>query len=504
MRPRTIGDGDDVLSTREAGPLAVRGGIMRVGGYAVGLLLTAVSLPLLTRHLGVVDFGSYVTVVSLITIVGLISDAGLTVVGLREYSTRDPEARKGLMTNLVGLRMVIALAGLIGAIAFALAAGYDSELVIGTGLAGLGLILLVVQQSYSVPLSADLRLGLVSGFDLLRQALTVVATVAGIVAGAGLIWFLAMPIPVGVVVTLLAAHAIRRRGFVRPAFDRAEWRYLMLEALPVAIASTIGSFFYRIAIIMMSLLAPAQQTGYFSASFRVIEAIVMVPGLMSTAAFPILARAAHEDEQRLGYALARLFEASIVVGGWAAISVVLGAGPAIEFVGGDSFEPAVEVLRVQGLALVASFLVAVWAGGLWALRKQRALALANLVGVAAAAGLTALLIPSSGALGAAIAMTVAELLLAACYAAALMRSRPALRPPLGIVPKALVATAAASALWLLPLPELVNAILATPVYWGVLFAIGGIPRDALDALKSWRARLSRPPSREAAGPEPPS
>jgi O-antigen/teichoic acid export membrane protein len=492
----------DVLATSDAGPIAIRGGVIRVGGYALGLVLAMASLPFLTRHLGVDDFGSYVTVVSLITVVGLISDAGLTVVGVREFSTRSAGEQRTLMTNLVGLRVIVAVAGVVVALGFALAAGYERDLVIGTALAGLGLILLVAQQSYSVSLSAELRLGLVSGLDLLRQALTVIGTIAGILAGAGLLWFFSVPIPVGIVLALVTAYAIRGRGFVWPRFERAEWRYLMLEALPVAIASTIGSFFYRIAIIMMSVLAPAKETGYFSASFRVVEAIVMVPGLMAATAFPILARAAAEDSSRLAYALGRLFEASVVVGGWVAISVVLGAGPAIALVGGDAFEPAAEVLRVQGIALVASFLLAVWAGGLWAMRRQRALAIANAVGVAVAAGLTAALIPSSGALGAAIAMTAAELLLAACYVVSLVRGRPELMPPLAVVPKALLAIAAAGALWWLPLPELAIAVLATPVYWGVLYAVGGVPPDAIDAVRSWRRRLSPQAPRQAADPAP--
>lgn len=486
QRSPTTADPTDVLAVAGAGQKAIRGGALRAGGYVLGLLLALLSVPLLTRHLGVVDFGGYVTVTSLITIVGMISDVGLTVVGIREYSVRDASGRARLMTNLLGLRALITVAGALGATGFALVAGYDQRLVLGTSLAGVGLLMLVIQHTYTVPLSSELRLGLVTGFDLLRQALSVASILLLVLLGAGLVDFLAIPIPVGLTVAALTALAVGRRAFVKPRLDLGEWRYLLREALPVAIASTIGAFFYRVAIIVMSLIATAQETGYFSASFRIVEALIVVPGLITAAAFPILARAAEGDEDRLTYALQRMFEIAAILGAWVALCIVLGAKPAIDFIGGEEFEPAVAVLRIQGLAMAASFLVAVWATGLWALRRQRSLVWANLIGVGSATALTGALIPSAGAKGAAIAMTVAEVLLAACYAFSLTRARPKLRPSPAVVPKVLAALALAGTLWFLPAPDTVIVVLATLTYFAAVIALRGVPPDVGRALSQWR------------------
>ena len=478
----------DVLMSSEAQGLAIRGGMLRVGGYLAAVALAFASIPLLTRYLGVDDFGRYVTVLSLIAIAGLISDAGLTVVGMREYVVRDAGSRSRLLTNLVGLRVLVAATGAAGATMFAVLAGYGTAMVFGTALAGIGLVLLVIQQTYTIPLQSDLRLGLVSGFDLARHALTMVGIVALIVAGAGLVAFLAVPVPVGLAIVALTAFAIRGRSLLRPRFQSEEWRYLMREALPVAIASTIGAFFYRSAIITMSLIATPDETGYFSASFRVIEAILIVAGLVTASAFPIVARAAHDDRGRLVYAMQRLFDVGVILGVWAASCVVLGAEAAMAIVGGPEFEPAAAVLQVQGVALAWGFLVAVWATGLWALRDQRALAWANLVGVGLAIGLTAALIPRYGAMGAAVAMTIVEALLAAMYAYALMRNRPDLRPSLAVVPKSVAAALPGLVLWFTPLPDLAKVAVATVLFYVVLIVLRGIPEDVTKALRDrWRA-----------------
>jgi O-antigen/teichoic acid export membrane protein len=479
--------GPDLLGTSEAGPTAIRGGALRIGGYIGGLVLALASAPLLTRHLGVTDFGRYVTVLSLITIVALITDAGLTVVGVREYAIRDAAGKRRLMENLLAIRLLVASTGVLVAIGFAAVAGYPSTLIAGTALAGAGLILTVAQVTYTVPLISELRLGLVTIADLLRQATTMLFIVGFVVAGATLIDFFALYIPVGLIVFVFTVIVVRRTMRIRPRLDRAEARYLLKETGPAAAASLLLSLFYRGAVITMSLAATATQTGYFSVSFRVIETLIAIPPLITGAAFPILARAAETDSDRLVYALRRMFEVAVILGGWFAISIVLGAGTAIDVIGGPDFAPAIPVLRLQGVAMSVSFLIATWSGALWVIGARRPLILANLGGLAGAVTLVALLGSSSmGAKGAALAMVICEVTLAIALGLAVVRARPELRFAPGVVVKVLVAGGATLALWYLPVPDWVKVIVGTGLYFGLLIVMRAIPPDVREALLTRR------------------
>ena len=161
------------LDTPQAGPAAIRGSLLRFGGYGVGVLLSVVSISFLIRHLGVSSFGQYVTVISLVTIVQGVTDAGLTTIGVREYSLRSAEARDSLMRSLLGVRLVLTSTGVLLATGFAAVAGYGGALVLGTLLAGTGLLFTVTQATLAVPLASRLQLGWVTGLDLLRQLLLV-------------------------------------------------------------------------------------------------------------------------------------------------------------------------------------------------------------------------------------------------------------------------------------------------------------------------------------------
>jgi len=478
---------EDVLATQDAGGKAARGSAIRILGYVLGVAMLLVSVPLLTRHLGVAGFGSYVTVLSLTSIVSLAADAGLTITGVREYAIRSPQDRSQLIANILSLRLLIAASGMLLAICFAVVAGYEPTLIVGTGLAGGGVLLFSIYQTYTIPLASDLRLGLVTAFDLLRQALTVGCVLVLIAAGAGVTAFLAIPIPVGIVVAVATAIAIRHVVRLWPGFDRVERRLLLRATIPVAAASILAALFYKIAIVMMSVLSSDEETGYFGASLRVVEVIVPIASLITAAAFPLLVRAASNAPNRLVNGMQLLFEIACILGAAMSVMLVVGAEPVMQFVGGDEFDPAVPVLQIQSISVAASFLFAVWAAGLLAIHAQRSLVVATAVGVGSVVALTALLVPARGAIGAAVAMTLAATLLAAVTGLLLMRRRD-LRVQVAVVPKVAIALACGLLVSLLELPQTILAVLAILTYFSVLSLVRGIPPEIRHiALSRWRA-----------------
>ena len=54
----------------------------------MNLLLSLAAVPLVIRHLGPVDYGRFATVTAIIFIVAGFTEAGLTSLGVREYSNR--------------------------------------------------------------------------------------------------------------------------------------------------------------------------------------------------------------------------------------------------------------------------------------------------------------------------------------------------------------------------------------------------------------------------------
>jgi O-antigen/teichoic acid export membrane protein len=477
----------DVLDTPSAGGKVIRGGALRAASYGAGLLLTVAAAAVMTRHLGVTDWGRYVTVLSLLAIVGSLSEAGMATIGVREYSVLHGAERDRMMRNFLGLRLAVAVVGVAAAVIFALVAGYDGVLVIGTLVAGLGLILNAFQQTISVPLSASLRLGWVSALDFLRQAAFVVLVFLLVAVGAGLFPFLVVALPVAALVLVATVPLIRGQAPLWPAFQLSEWAKVLRVTAAYAAASAVGTIYVSVTVILISLVGSQSETGYYSASFRVVSVLAVVPLLVVGAAFPVLARAARDDTGRHDYARERLVEVSLIVGVWMALSLFFGAGVAIRVIGGADFEPSVHVLQIQAFMMIGTFVAVALGFVLLSLRLHTELLLANLLALSTSIVLTIAFVPSMGAQGAAVATVVGEIGLALAYALALLRRRSG-SLPLGIIPRVGLAAVLTLALILVPgLDDIPLVLAGTAVYFLTLAITGSIPRELPEALLAWRA-----------------
>jgi O-antigen/teichoic acid export membrane protein len=471
------------LRSPDVGLRVIRGTVIRGLGYGLGMLLTAVASVFLLRHLGVADFGRYAAVTSLVAIVAGLTDAGLSAVGSRDLALRPRgEERRRLLANLLGLRLVLTPIGALAAIGFAVVAGYDRTLVIGTVLAGIGLILASCQTTLSLPLSVELRIGRLTATEVIKQAAMLVAIAALVAADAGLSLFFAVSIVVGLA-TLAVTPALVGKAFVgRPAFDRTEWRTLIRETLPLAAAIVVGVLYFRLLIVLMSLLATAVETGLFAASFRVAEILYGVATLAVTIALPVLAIAA-EDRTRLRYMLQRMIEASVIASGYLILVVLIVAEPVLNLLGGGQYRGAAPVLRIQVIALVPVFLGQVFVIGLIAIRRQSAQVVANLIALPLMLGLGLVLIPLYGAIGAAITALVAEIVYGVALLVLFVRCDRRLRPSPTFLWKVAVASGLGAAAVLVPgLSTIVTAVVATVGYLAGLLLTRAIPREVVDAF----------------------
>jgi O-antigen/teichoic acid export membrane protein len=477
----------DVLDSSAAGALAIRGGALRFASYVGVVALSLISAALLTRHLGVASFSQYTTVISLVGVIASVTDAGMSNLGTREYTIRTGTERDALMRDLLGLRVTLTMVGVVLAAVFALAAGYDTSLLIGTVLAALAVVALVFQHTLSIPLTTSLRLGAISALDLARQAVTVVLIVALIALDSGLLALLAVGLVVNLLLLPPTAALVRGQISTRLALHPRRWMALLGITLTFSLASAANTIYLYTAQILTSLVASSHESGLFAASFRVFIVIAAVPGMLVAVTLPVLARAARDDRARLGYALQRTFEVSLIVGVAALLGAVVGAPFIIQVVAGPKFAGAVGALRIEGLALLASFVLAGWGFALLSLHRHRELLLANLAALAVSATLTLILARSHGAEGAATASVCAESTLAALYLAGLIRSHPELRPKLGVAAKVALAAAPAFVVGLVPsLPAVLQPLLALGVFAVLILLLRAIPEE-IYTLLPWRS-----------------
>lgn len=482
----------DVLDSSRAGGLVMRGAAFRLAGFGLASLLTAGSAILLTRHLGIVRFGQYATIVALATLVAQLTEGGLTSLATRDFALVTPAQKQKMLGDRLGLQLVTTLVAVALCVAFAVCAGYGTDRLWGAFAAAVGLGLAALQVTVAVPLTAALRLGTTSALELARQAILVCLTVILVLAGAGLLPFLLALIPSSLAVLAATWVLAREEVWIRPTFNPRAWVALVRPALVLTLSSGLATIYIFTTQILTSLSADPIQTGLFAASLRVFAVIASIPGLIVSSALPLLARAARDDKERLSFALQGLFEVALVVGVGIGVVLVAGAEPIIAVLAGPKYAAAVTPLRIEGVAVLGTCLTPVWSTALLALHRHTALLVTNLITLAVTVGLTLALAPAIGARGAAVATVAGEWTIACGLLLVLVRADRALVPRWrSAVPRVALAGACALAIMLAPVPAIVELVVAVVAYAAMIVVLRAFPRQLLELLPGRLVRMRR-------------
>jgi O-antigen/teichoic acid export membrane protein len=355
----------------------------------------------------------------------------------------------------------------------------------GTLLGGLGVLLVNTQATMMMPLSIDLRLGLVAAAEVAKAALTFVFVLVLTVAGASLLPFFGVQVPVGLVVIALTPLVVSVRRGLLPAFDRPIARSLLREALPLAVALTMNVVYFRVLMIMTSLLASRSATGLFATSFQVFAVLFSLPLLVLSTALPLLSVAGRDDDERLRFGLQRMTEVSLALSVLFVLAIYALAPTVIPLLGGDQYRAAAPVLRIQAFALIAVFVGQTWQLGLLSLRRQSALVWANAAALVIVLVVGGVFIPLWGARGAAAAAVVSETCLALLVYGFLRQRAPGVVPRFGLTPRVALAALPAFGVLAVPAPWPVHLVGSIVVFGVAALVLRAIPSELFHALR-WR------------------
>lgn len=390
------------------GQLALTG-VLAIGQLA-GRGSLALALLVLIRELSPARFGDLALALSLVAILATVADAGFSRLIVRDAARAGamvaPVVRRLLRLRLGAVAVVVLLA------AAAVAAG-TTPFALEVGLLAVAYLAL---ESVAVGFEHA-----AAGAE--RPWRFVVAQVAGAVALLGGVAALAAAdaVTLASALTVLAAgsaakvggHLLAWRGGARDA--RAEPpdgpRAVFASALPFLGLALIATAYYRIGLIALYAIHGAEETASYAAALRIVDVIAIVAGLSFLGASPALSRM-HRDRPAEIWLTWRRSAARVAI---AAVPCALLVALVAEPLCGALFGAAYRTSSAADLRLLlpgAVFMVvqSVSAAAIFMSDDHRAVLRLGLMTLTVCALLSVGLSAAYGSTGAAIAMSVAELI----------------------------------------------------------------------------------------------
>ena len=206
----------------------------------------------------------------------------------------------------------------------------------------------------------------------------------------------------------------------------------------------------RLVPLVVAWLAGERAAGYLGAAIRVVDALQVLPVVVTAAVYPVLARMVFTDPRFRE--LARQTTALLVLAVLPAVLVLaLGAAPIVRLVFGPPFAPAAPLLAILGPAAGLDVLQFFLSALLLALDRAGRLLGVAIGALAVSLILTPVLVHAAGATGGALALVAVS---GVGVGGSLLALAPLVGLPLGSgALKALGAAAAATALAVLAAPD---------------------------------------------------
>ena len=271
----------------------IKNAVLLFGGNAISAVISFVITIYIARILPISDFGSYITVISFVTLFGIFTDFGINTVIIRE-GAKKPEDTHNLIFSSMGLKFLMSLATMFAVIVFALLTPYSLEVKALIVLMSVTLVMGGIGSMFSAVFNIYQDMKYISIIQIAERITFATLAFVFLIAGLGVPGvILAIIIAAFVSLMLNFVHSRRIHYYklnFRPIFNSA----ILTPALWFGIAGMLGMIWQRVDTIMISLLTNMTQVGLYTPAVNYVGIGDMAVIALTGAFFPIISRAVHE------------------------------------------------------------------------------------------------------------------------------------------------------------------------------------------------------------------
>lgn len=392
-------------------------------------MASLVTVAVTTSHLGPVSYGHLTTA---IVFIGLWTS--LTELGIGSVIVRRVTSGSGDLGHLIRVNIGLSLAYCVPLSAITLVTGWaiyrdTPEVVAMIAIVAGSLALTTLGSCFQPLFMTDVRFGAVAASDVGGRVLSLVGTLYLVRTDADLVWFAAVQLIPPLVILAIQGLVTQRAVRIRPVFSAQQSWHLIRESLPQTGVLIIAALYWRADGFLLSILSTPEQTGAYGVAYQISSNATVISGVFLASSLSTMTNLFATDKVAFARFVQRSVEVLLFVAAPIAVVGFVLSPSLISLLSSAEFVAAGG--RTLGLLLVAvaiTFITAALSQALFAAHDQVFLLRLNVVNLIGNIVLNIIMIPIYGALGAAIALTISELI-GMTIAAWRLQSRAPFRTP---------------------------------------------------------------------------
>lgn len=409
----------------------------------VGKVLTVVAsltIVKIVTGVGPEFYGNYVTAYEFLAFFGIIADAGLFAIAVREMSkirdkgstlsgagngTRD-DRDAFVLSNIFSMRLILIFGVMLLAGAVAqLIPSYPPVVKLGIWITAISMGLTIVAGTLSSILQARMKIqyfagSMVLGKILLAGIIYITAWKAHAVPepysqlGTGMFYaMLWAGVVSNVIFAGLVTYFVSREVKISLGFDFSWWRKIFRESLPYGLALILQTLYLRIDLVLISILLGARAVGVYGVSTRILESFLVLGVFFGQAILPRLSAEeadSKKSEKTLTWGMQMLsaFSLPVIIGVFAFAPQIIELLSTPEFLSHEGFFGSDGVLKLLVITVFFAYFNQLFIFTLVSKKKQNYLLIVNLIAVILNTGLNLYFLPRYGIISAALSTIFCE------------------------------------------------------------------------------------------------
>jgi len=367
--------------------------------------LSALFIIYLARYLEDYGFGQYNFALSFASVFIIFSDMGLDALTIKNVA-RMPETAGQYLEAVGIMRLALSLIMVSAALLGGYILGLEDFLLALIMVSGLTYLFDKMSGLFYAIFRARERMELEAGTQILWKLVQIGLGLGAIALGFSLMEIMLVLLVSSVIKTIIGFSALLAMG-IRPERGQLGLRRLTADAAPFAAYEVGNALYLNLTVIMLFLLTAPEDTGWFSAAFRILMFIMLVPSAFDAAIYPLFSRLNQRSGADMKFAYGKSIKFSLV----AALPVaVLLAVLSTEFAGlfGSDFENTGQALFIMAGIIPLFTLNMLMKTALWSGDRQGTMARNIWFSAAVLAVAAFLLVREEGYVGAALALIIGE------------------------------------------------------------------------------------------------
>ena len=274
--------------------------LFNAGSQIMGKILTMITSLIIVKIVasyGADFYGDYVTAYEFLAFFGIIADAGLFSIAVREMS-RDPKNTQKILGNLLFLRLIlIFFVTILAGILAQFIPSYNEMVRSGIWITGLSMAMTIIAGTLSSILQSRMKIHFFS-----------LSLVLGKIILMGIVWWLSVQniefsrenlvelffnfLWAGafsnLIFLLLVVYFVQKEVIIHLKFQWEYCKKIIKTALPYGISLVLQTLYLRLDIVLISILLGSTATGIYAISGRIMESLLIIGVFFGQAILPKL------------------------------------------------------------------------------------------------------------------------------------------------------------------------------------------------------------------------